>query len=165
MTILKYKDENGDWQTFSNTTIGNADTLDGRTASENPTAGQIPIVNSDGRLNLAEDYEDLSSLITFNSGWGSGANYSFERYGKMVIFQGYIPKSSDITNNDIITYIPEAYRPRATATGASMYGVAHGASTDKVARVRAQRDTGGVYITNPSASMTIAVFSLTWFIE
>ena len=65
MTILKYKDENGDWQTFSNTTIGNADTLDGRTASENPTAGQIPVVNSNGGLDVDGDiYSNGEKVVT-----------------------------------------------------------------------------------------------------
>ena len=34
MTILKYKDEDGNWRAFSNTTIGNADTLDGMTVQQ-----------------------------------------------------------------------------------------------------------------------------------
>ena len=65
MTILKYKDENGVWQTFSNTTIGNADTLDGRTASETPTAGQIPVVNSNGGLDVEGDiYSNGEKVVT-----------------------------------------------------------------------------------------------------
>lgn len=112
----------------------------------------------------SEEPIDFSDDITLRAGWSKTA-FSAHKVGRICMVECFVTKSSNIAHGDAIMSLPDEMMPIAGMLAAT-YTAAHGAATDKVARVNITlTETPGtavIEIRNPSSSMTNAVFGLIW---